>query len=105
MRDTFYTLKTVKERVYLLLKDHKHLRDSDERLIASFWYYEVGGDRFSKMSAHDLLKQFSEGNLASAESIRRCRQKIQEQNEELRGQSYVRRKDEGIKMRTNIHNL
>lgn len=85
---TFNAISTVKLKVHLLLEKYEHLKDSDEKLIASFWYHEIGGNNFAAMTAHDLLKKFTEGKLTSAESIRRCRQKLQEQHPELRGKMY-----------------
>ena len=102
---TFNNLPTVKKRVEIFLFESEHLRDSDQKLIASYWYYEIGGANFSAMTAHDLLKKFSEGKLTSAESIRRCRQKLQEENEHLRGKMYNQRKTDGEVIRTKIHEL
>jgi hypothetical protein len=102
---TFNNISTVKLKVHLLLDKYEHLKDSDEKLIATFWYHEIGGANFSTMTAHDLLKKFSEGKLTSTESIRRCRQKLQEENENLRGKMYTNRKSDGEVIRTKIHQL
>lgn len=102
---TFNSIGTVKLKVHILLDKYEHLKDSDQKLIATFWYHEIGGANFSAMTAHDLLKKFSEGKLTSAESIRRCRQKLQEENEHLRGKMYNQRKTDGEVIRTKIHQL
>jgi hypothetical protein len=102
---TFNSIGTVKLKVHILLDKYEHLRDSDQKLIASYWYYEIGGSIFSAMTAHDLLKKFSEGKLTSTESIRRCRQKLQEENEHLRGKMYSHRKTDGEVIRTKINQL
>ena len=43
------------------------------------------------MSAFEFLKLYSECKLTSPESIRRMRQKLQEENLELRGKSWNKR--------------
>jgi hypothetical protein len=67
-----------------------HLRDSDELLIATMWYHEARLSEGNR-SAVDLLNKFINGDLSSAESIRRSRQKIQQDFPELRGQAYKKR--------------
>jgi hypothetical protein len=57
------------------------------------------------MSALDFLEMFATGKLTHSESIRRVRQKIQEDNPHLRGKSYKRRKDDENNTKNNIKNL
>jgi hypothetical protein len=78
---------TIKEKVKNLLEKHPHLRDSDEKLIANVWFAESQGvdDKFK------FLQLYAAGSLTNAESIRRCRQKIQEECEHLRGTLYFKR--------------
>ncbi len=102
---TFNNLPTVKKRVELLLSRYDDLRDSDNKLITIMWYHEIGIDKCHEMSAIDFLQMFSEGKLTSAESIRRCRQKLQEENEHLRGKMYSQRKTDGEVIRTKINQL
>lgn len=45
------------------------------------------------MVAMDFLAEIAKGNLTNAESIRRCRAKIQEEIPGLRGKNYRARKD------------
>jgi hypothetical protein len=78
---------TIKEKVKILLKENPHLRDSDERLIANIWFNESNGVD----NKHQFLLLYSQGKLTNAESIRRCRQKIQEECEHLRGTLYFKR--------------
>jgi hypothetical protein len=83
-------LKKTKDKVKLLLQEYPHLRDSDSRLISSFWYMELG-ESINNIKAVEMLKLYCEGALSCPESIRRCRQKVQEQEPELRGESYYKR--------------
>jgi hypothetical protein len=78
---------SIKEKVKTLLEKYPHLRDSDEKLTANVWFYESQGvdDKFK------FLELYASGKLTNAESIRRCRQKIQEECENLRGTLYCKR--------------
>jgi hypothetical protein len=97
---------TTKDKVKSLLINYPHLRDSDERLIATYWMREVGSkDALDYMSATKFLTNFVEGAYTSPESIRRMRQKIQEQDESLRGKSYQKRQKLEQDVRSKIRSL
>ena len=84
----------VKDKVKQLLLDNPSNRDSDSKLIANYWYYELHkkGVDLHELSAFDLLKYYADSRLTNAESIRRMRAKLQEQYIELRGKKYNLRK-------------
>ena len=88
----FNRMKLIKDVVIeLLQKDHRY-RDDDNKLLARIWYNEslkLG------CSGHlHFLKLLSDGKLTSPESIRRSRQKIQQEHPELRGKKYQLRQQE-----------
>jgi hypothetical protein len=87
----FSDLKTVREKVHLLLKEIPKLRDSDDDLIATYIFKEVG-DEIKEMSALDLLAKMSNSKLTSFETIRRARIEIQKDFEELKGSEFGKRK-------------
>jgi hypothetical protein len=88
MTHQFNQMKRIKERVKFLLTKTPHLRDSDAKLIATFWHSEIGGtEKLELMTGMDLLHLFANGKLTSTESIRRVRCKIMEQYPELRGET------------------
>ena len=95
-------LSNIKERIYYLLNYKTNLRDSDHKLIANYWWFEIGEQRIKNMTAEEFLKEFSQGKITGPETIRRCRQKLQEENRELRGLSYKARKKEGVEVKQNI---
>lgn len=105
MSTTFKTLKTTKVKVKYLLTAFPHLRDSDDKLIASYWYYEKGEEVIQNISAMELLHMFASGGLTSTESIRRVRQKLQELHPELRGENYNKRQEAEVEIRKNINTL
>ena len=95
--------QTIKDNVRDLLVRMPHLRDDDNRLIANYWLIESGGTAHNKQrTAYDFLKVFGTGNLTSAESIRRMRQKLQEEDITLRGAKYKLRHDLAEEIRLSI---
>jgi hypothetical protein len=98
-------LKTVKDKVKALLEMFPPLKDDDNKLLAYFWFYQVGEENIKVFSAKDLLKKISDGELTNSETIRRVRQKIQEENPKLRGKSYRLRKSQAEEVRQEIKNV
>jgi len=97
-------IKDISNTVKQLLEKYHHLRDDDYRLIATIWKYEAGGnDVLNDMSANDFLQIIADGKLTNSESIRRSRQKVQENYPELRGKSYRKRKKEGDNFKGQIN--
>ena len=96
-------MSLVKDRVKALLY-YKHLRNSDNRLIANIWngdLFKMGKDP-KDMTANDFLFLYATGQLTNAETIRRVRQKLQEENPELRGTVNEARQKEGEEVRKQI---
>lgn len=84
----------VTEKIEQMLYKYPHLRDDDNKLIATIWKWQIDNEpsqNLESMSAMDLLHFYAKRRLASAESIRRSRQKIQEVNISLRGDKYEKR--------------
>lgn len=93
-----------------LLRENQDYRDCDFKLIARIWFDQAGADEKGKSvlrqsTAYDFLIAFREKQYISPESIRRCRQKLQEKHEELRGLSYKSRKKKGEEMKKEIHSV
>lgn len=98
-------LLKIKEAVTSLLEKHPHLRDDDNKLIATIWRCEVGKENMDGLSALAFLIYFAKGRLSSAESIRRSRQKIQEDRPELRGLNYKNRQRKGEETKILINKI
>jgi hypothetical protein len=94
----------VKQRVRGILETSKFARDCDRQLIAFMWEQDIKdfGDNPKKISAEEMLVLLVDGELTSPESIRRCRQKLQEENESLRGVKYNDRQRKGEEVRKSI---
>lgn len=95
-------IKNIKSEVRRLLEKFPHLRDSDNKLIATIWGKELGADKSKQTSTYCFLEAFASGKHTSPESVRRCRQLIQEQHPELRGLSYKKRKVKAKEFRKEI---
>jgi hypothetical protein len=89
-------MQQIKQTVKNLLEKRPELRDDDNRLIANIYLQEAGGlSVLQNMSAQQFLGEFSKGKFSKTESIRRVRQKLQENHPELRGKKYNNRKQSG----------
>ena len=97
-------MSLVKDRVKALLVKHPHLRDSDNKLIASIWKSDIHNMDLAcgEITAFDFLTFYSLCKLTNAESIRRVRQKLQEENPDLRGTVNEARQKEGEEVRKTI---
>ena len=89
--------KKLKERVKDLLVNQIDTRDNDNLLISQIWLDEGVPEN----SIYFLIK-YSKGGCTSAESIRRARQKLQEEHESLRGEKYNERQRKGEEVRQTI---
>jgi len=101
----FNQMKNIKEKVAYLLETKPTLRDDDNKLIASFYFDEMGETYLRNFPAYSFLSLMSEGKLTSPESIRRVRQKLQEERVDLRGEKYNERIKKGNETKSNIKNL
>lgn len=80
--------KATKEIIQELLIKHPHLRNSDSKLLATVWFNTIKPLEESWM---DFLAILANGDLVSPESVRRCRQKLQEMHPSLRGELWYKR--------------
>jgi hypothetical protein len=93
----------IKDRVKALLEKYPHLRDNDNKLIATIWKQDLKNMGINlDIATYNFLQLYALGELTNAETIRRVRQKIQEENPELRGTVDNLRKEQGEEVRKNI---
>ena len=88
----FHDFKSVKDKVRFLLQTNPALRDNDMKLIATYYFHEIGKEQIDSMNAYDLLTKISSSKITNFESIRRLRMQLQQNDEELRGSEYKNRK-------------
>lgn len=84
--------KTAKGKVYSILLSHPATRDSDPKLLAMYWAKElIDANTSSTMPAYKLLDMLRSKKITNPETVRRWRQKIQEETPALRGKVYKKR--------------
>ena len=77
-------LKTIQQKVEEILRQYPGTRNDDRELIQVYYGKYEGIDYYTPFGA--VLRN---KNLPSFESIRRTRQKLQSENEDLRGDKYT----------------
>tara|TARA_R110000824_G_scaffold109467_1_gene257041 strand:- start:3763 stop:4185 length:423 start_codon:yes stop_codon:yes gene_type:complete len=102
------SFKNITNKVEFLLRERPELRDSDNKLVARIWYEHIKNTNpvpVDKITAVNLLMAIGQGELPAWSSIVRCRRKIQELNEGLRGKLYEQRQDSQKNMIKNVRNM
>jgi len=74
----------MKNQIVEKLKQYPETRDDDNKLIAHV-LMDIDFLKLKDISAQQFLHNLKEGEYGSLESITRCRRKLQEKNEDLRG--------------------
>ena len=74
------------DRVKGLLTAKSDLRDNDRRLTCNIWWKSVSNPEL--LMFEDFIALYIKGKVPESDSITRCRRKVQEDNEELRGESW-----------------
>ncbi len=88
----------VKENVANLLTISESSQYSDAKLMANYWYHELQELGYSKDFAVEFCKVIAEEKITNSETIRRHRQKLQEENPSIYGFNKTRnKKQEQIK--------
>jgi hypothetical protein len=84
----------VKHNVKLLLEWDSRLRDDLLRTTCNYWY-KIDGPKhkinFDELSAKQFFSLYSKGTFEHQASIARQWQKVQEENPNLRGDTWVKR--------------
>lgn len=76
---------TIAQKVIKILEEYEATRDNDQILYVE--YCEREG-----ISPNEIGYKMKEGDAPSYEAVTRCRRKLQEENEYLRGEKHTQRK-------------
>ena len=95
--------KNILEMVREILQRFPQSQDSDNDLLARIWYREFLSFGVDRETATRFCKLLAEGKLSHPQSISRTRQKIQEENPSLRGDTYNERQKKSNKIRKEYH--
>ena len=77
------------DKITRLLTIRKHLRDNDRKLTCNIWWSAVPHP--ATLLFKDFLNLYLEGKVPESDSITRCRRKVQEEEKDLRGDSWDKR--------------
>lgn len=87
----------ISDTVERLLRENESYRENDQLLWARIIQDMYGGvAMLQAMSAYELLRKFTKGELPSYESVSRAARKVREQHPELRGSNYEARKESEV---------
>ena len=92
----------IKDKVQAILEETPDARENDLRLLGCFWYDEIAEPQKYLYMATTFLKDFADGKYTTPEAITRCRRKLQEENESLRGKNYLKRHAETKKVKEEL---
>lgn len=91
---TLQTMNQIKIIVHRLLEEQPALRDNDNLLMSKIWK--------KQSNIFNFFDRFESGRLHSPESIRRSRQKVQEEFPHLRGELYEARQKYQAKLKEQL---
>ena len=95
----------IKDIVAHILTHEPETRDNDHLLQLKVWSEQLPKLRNKNTSFWDFALIYKDGKLASSESIRRCRQKLQELHPHLRGEKYKERHAEQSNVKNQLKNM
>ncbi len=82
------------DRVAKNLESSKDCQNDDGKLIANIWYEDLKNQGVPPTEAMKIARLIGESPLTNSESIRRCRQKLQEQDPNKYGINHHRKSKE-----------
>lgn len=89
-----------------LLRQFPHLRDNDNKLVATVQKVELERHALKDVATFtvfNFLKLYADGRITTADLITRARRKLQQDNVELRGELWEKRHEEAEDVRQNIN--
>ena len=93
-------IKALEKVVSEILISHPITKDDDHKLACMVWIKELGGSEIVRdMCAWEFLAIFNKHELSNFKSISRCRRKLQELDEGLRGDKYKYRQQRKMEVR------
>ena len=97
-------VKKVETIVTNILKQEPRARDNDEILCVLVWYNQIG-HMIDQISIKDFFRKMADGKYYKAESIMRCRRKLQELHSDLRGSKYEKRRKNAVNVKDELNTM
>lgn len=83
MIESRFEIGKVASKVFVSLLDRPETRDNDRQLCIEVWKKEL-----SQLGIEDFFDAFANAKISHPETIRRARQKLQQEHEALRGKRW-----------------
>lgn len=101
---TIKKILNLQDKVEILLTKYPQLRDDDKLLVSKMWEVELKKQNLdpSTTPINMFLSLYENNCLSNAELVGRARRKVQENNIELRGESWYERHKESELTRRDI---
>lgn len=105
MANPITKIKAIKDFVEDILLNYPLSRDNDNYLACFVWHRQVRATTQGDVTFENFLTMYSNGLLASSDSITRAARKLKETNPQFRGSNYDNRKQLEVETRMNINKL
>jgi len=105
MANPITKIKNVGKFVEDVLRDYPKARENDNYLCCVIWHKQVRANTKEDVTFDNFLTMYSNGLLASSDSITRAARKLKETNPKYRGNNYGDRKQLEVQTRMNINKL
>jgi len=108
------SIKKEADRVERILLSDARSRDSDLRLLAIIWYEQIVSREGKPQNEYESTKRegviefltlLQNDELASSKTVTRCRRKLQQHNESLRGFYYGKRQEKAKNVKQELLDL
>ncbi len=97
-------IKKVEDIVIDVLQNVPRARDDDQALCALVWRKQIAHN-INNITLLEFLQKLAEGKYHKASSLIRCRRKVQELHEDLRGFMYDKRKKAIEKVKDDLETM
>ena len=97
-------IKKVEDIVTDVLNKEPRARDNDEILCVCVWWHQVG-HKMEYTTLKEFFHKMADGKYHKAESIMRCRRKLQELHPDLRGKKYEKRRKNMKKVQNELQTM
>ena len=105
MANPITKIKAIKDFVEDILLNYPLSRDNDNYLACFVWHKQVRASRDGDVTFENFLTMYSNGMLASSDTITRAARKIKETRPDLRGNGHYKRKKLEVQTRLTINKL
>ena len=99
-------IKKLEDKIIDVLKEYPKARDNDQYLVTVLWVKQLKSQGYNpkEMTAWELLGLLGSNKLINTDSVSRCRQKVQENHPDLRGDNYEKRQSYAKSVKEELKN-